>query len=124
MPANRSDSSASHLISAIQAPPLGLADLRFVREALTDIAPDWCAELDGICADVATIVIVPEDGDDASGPSFVVSREGFRYRLDLVHWDDMRDVGVFSTLAEVISAVQRQMMMDSSCLHEASLTLH
>ena len=124
MPAKRPDCAVSHSISVIQAPPLGLTDLRFVRDALSDIAPDWCAELDGICAELATIVIVPEDGEDASGPSFVVSREGFGFRLDLVHWDDMRDIGVFSTLADVITAVQQQMLMDISRLHAASLTLH
>lgn len=124
MPSKRPDSDASHSISVIQAPPLGLSDLQFVRDALVDIAPDWCTELEGICADVATIVIVPEDGDDASGPSFVVSREGFSYRLDQVRWDHMQDVGVFATLPDVMTAVQQRMVMGLSPQHEASLTLH
>jgi hypothetical protein len=124
MRSKRTDSAASDSISVIQAPPLGLGDLRFVRDALVDVGPQWCAELEGICADVATIVIVPEDGDDATGPSFVVSREGFGYRLDQVRWDHMQDVGAFATLADVMTAVQRQMATGLSAQHEASLTLH
>ena len=124
MPPKRPDSAASYLISAIQAPPLGLSDLQFVRDALVDITPDWCAELEGICADVATIVIVPEDGDDTTGPSFVVSREGFSYRLDQVRWDHMQDLGVFATLADVMTSVQQQVLTGLSPLQEASLTFH
>jgi len=124
MSSKPSDSVLSQSISIIHAPPLGLADLRFVRDALGDMAPDWCAELEGICADVATIVIVPEDGDDASGPSFVISREGFSYRLDQVRWDQVRDIGVFATLPDLMTAVQQQMVTDPAAQHGASLTLH
>ena len=40
----------------------------------------------GICANEATLVVTPEDGDDETGPSFVISRETYGLRLDQVHW--------------------------------------
>ena len=42
-----------------------------------EIAPDWAVELEGICDEEATLVVLPEGGDDAIGPSFVISRETY-----------------------------------------------
>ena len=54
---------------------------------MAEIAPDWSVELQGICAEEATLVLMPDGGDDANGPSFVISQETFGFRMDQVHWD-------------------------------------
>jgi hypothetical protein len=109
-------------LAIVQPEPLGLQELHMMRDVLADFAPEWTAELDGICTDEAKLVLVPENGDDATGPSFVVSRENFGYRLDQVHWDTMRDVGLFATLADVIAVVRQILTFESA--PQLAPTLH
>ncbi len=111
-------------VPVVRAEPLNIGDLRFVRDMLAEFAPGWCAELDGICADEATLVIVPEHGDDEAGPSFVISREAFGYRLNQVHWDELRDLGIASTLADAMAAVRHILLLDAVRHHEGSRTVH
>jgi hypothetical protein len=124
MTAKRTGLSATQTIAVVRSEPLGLAELQFVRCLLADFAPEWCAELDGICADEATLVLVPESGDDMTGPSFVISREGFGYRLDQVQWDDIRDAGLFSTLADAIASVRQTLTPDDGPVLQSARTLH
>jgi hypothetical protein len=72
---------------AASVPPLGKADLALVQRAIAEITPDWAVALEGISAEEATLVLVPDDGDDRSGPSFVISRETYGLRVDQVQWD-------------------------------------
>ena len=74
--------------------PICGGDLALIRSALAEFAPDWSVELQGFCADEAIIVVVPEDGDDVTGPSFMISRETYGFRVDQVHWDVVTEVGV------------------------------
>ncbi len=110
-------------VAPVRAEPIGLSELRFVRDALAEFAPDWATELDGICSDEATLVIVPENGDDEVGPSFVVSRENYGYRLDQVHWDAIHDLGLFASLADIMAAVRR-LLTDVMQRPAARPTLH
>ena len=108
----------------VQTQPLGLADLRFVRNAIDSFAPDWTAELAGICADEATVVVVPESGDDTTGPSFVISRDSFSYRLDQVHWDTMNELGNYANLTEVMAAVRTCVRSGCANAPSVSVTVH
>lgn len=111
-------------VIAVETKPLGLADLRFVRDAIHVFAPDWTAELAGICADEAAVVVVPESGDDAAGPSFVISRDSFRYRLDRVHWDQMNDLGSYPSLGDVVAAIESCVISGATLREALSVTLH
>jgi hypothetical protein len=93
-------------VVAMPTRPLGLPELSFVEDALADSSLDWSVDLHGICEHEACLVLLPEGGDDAVGPSFVISRESFGFRLDQVHWDTMHEVGTYAALAEVTAAVQ------------------
>ncbi len=105
--------------------PLGLTDLRFVRDAIESFAPDWTAELAGICVDEATVVVVPESGDDAMGPSFVISRDSFSYRLDRIHWDLMNEMGDYPSLNEVMIAIRACVRSGATSSGKSvSVTLH
>jgi hypothetical protein len=109
---------------AAQVPALGDADLIYMQRAIAEIAPDWAVELEGICAEEATLVVVPDDGDDASGPSFVVSRETYGLRVNQVHWDVVTEVGVFASLTDVITALQVRLAFCIDMAVPASVTLH
>ncbi len=107
-----------------QIPPLGDADLGYMQRAVAEIAPDWTVELEGICTEEATLVVVPEDGDDATGPSFVVSRETYGLRVNQVHWDALTEVGVYASLSDVVSALQVRLAFCIDMVAPTSITLH
>lgn len=109
---------------AAQVPPLGDADLAYVQRAMAEIAPDWAVEMEGICSDEATLVVVPEDGDDASGPSFVVSRETYGLRVNQIHWDIVTEVGVFASLSDVVTTLQMRLAFCTDMTVPPSVTLH
>ena len=109
---------------AAQVPPLGEADLVYLRRAMGEIAPDWAVELEGLCAQETTLVVVPEDGDDIMGPSFVISRETYGLRVNQVHWDTVTEVGVFASLNDVITALQVRLAFCTDMTVPASVTLH
>lgn len=90
---------------ALAPQPLGQADFLHAQSVLAAIAPDWSVELVGICDEEASLVILPEDGDDTQGPSFAISRETCGLRLDKIHWDELSEVGVFACLDDVMDAV-------------------
>ena len=85
MSAKRSgDFRRQPIVIASTVGPLGDAELSLAVVALADIAPQWSVELQGICSEQTTLVLLPEDGDDENGPSFVVSREAYGFRLDQI----------------------------------------
>jgi hypothetical protein len=91
---------------------------------LAELAPNWTAHLQGICAYEATLVIVPQGGDDAIGPSFLISRETYGLRLDQVHWDDMTEIGVYASLSDVVSVLRTRLDRYWEVRLLASSTLH
>ena len=84
---------------------LGQADVAFVQRAIADIAPEWSVELHGICAAEATLVVLPGSGDDAMGPSFMISQDGTGYLVDQVHWDLVTEIGIFTSPATAVAAL-------------------
>ena len=110
-------------VLAMPAGRLGLAELRIVEQALADVASDWSVELNGISVEDASLVVLPEGGDDAMGPSFVISRESFGFRLDQLHWDVMQEIGIYAALGEAIAAVWVRLAR-ADLTYPVSLTLH
>jgi hypothetical protein len=120
----RSEPTTLVVSFAVQISPLGDADLVYMQRAMAEIAPEWAVEMEGICADEAALVVVPEDGDDATGPSFVVNRETYGLRLSQLHWDTMTEVGVFASLSDVVTALQVRLAFCTDMTLPASVTLH
>ena len=104
--------------------PLGKADLALVQRAIAEITPDWAVALEGISAEEATLVLVPDDGDDRSGPSFVISRETYGLRVDQVHWDAVTEVGVFASLSDVLEVLRLRLAFCMDRIVPGSATLH
>jgi hypothetical protein len=107
-----------------QVPRIGAADLAMVQAAMAECAPEWSVELQGTCADEATLVVLPEDGEDAVGPSFLVSRETYGLRLDQLHWDVVTEVGVYASMTDVVDVLRLRLAFRGSSIGPACVTLH
>ena len=105
-------------------PPLGSIELSLFRDVIAVIAPDWTVELHGFCADEASLIVVPDSGEDLTGPSFAVTRESCGFKLDRVRWDIMTEIGLFSTLPDVLRAIRSQLAFCSGVADSAMVTLH
>ncbi len=103
---------------------LGLAELGIVEQALADVASHWSVELDGVSVENTSLVVLPDSGDDAMGPSFVISRESLGFRLDQLHWDLMQEIGTFAILADAIAAIRVRLLSNPAPTCLMSLTLH
>lgn len=104
--------------------PLGARDLQIVKAMLADVAPDWSVELHGICSDEATLVVLPEDGEDALGPSFAITRESYGLRLDQLHWDELTELGVHASLKGVVDAMAQVLVDWLDFAPPPSVTIH
>ena len=109
---------------AAPVPPPGDLDLALVQRAIAEITPDWAVALESICVDETTLVLVPDDGDDRSGPSFVISRETYGLRVDQVHWDAVTEVGVFTSLRDVLEVLRLRLAFCMDKTVPGSVTLH
>ncbi len=109
---------------AVPVRPIGGSDLDYVRRTLADVAPSWTVELEGICVDEATLVLLPEDGDDANGPSFMISQENYLYRLDQVHWDAMTELGSFASIADLVIVLRIRLAGSTQTNDMAQYTIH
>jgi hypothetical protein len=114
------------LVSAFtaQVPPLGDSDLAVVRRAMAEIAPDWAVELSTLSDEDTTLIVVPDDGDDSTGPSFVVSRETYGLRIDQLHWDAVTEVGVFASMKDVVQVLRARLAFCLDATVPPSVTLH
>jgi hypothetical protein len=119
-----SDQTRQDLAFTPTVRPINEADLDLVQRAMAEIAPDWSVELHGICADEATLVLLPEGGDDANGPSFMISRETYGLRLDQVHWDVMTELGTFVSLSDIVVVLGVRLAFLPDLVIPASATLH
>ena len=104
--------------------PIGNAELEMVQAAMAEAAPEWSVELQGISIDESTLVLLPEDGEDSMGPSFMVSRETYGFRVDQVHWDVVTEVGVFVSMSDVVDVLRLRLAFCGSLEATASVTLH
>ena len=120
------DPASQKSAPAPKAPPqpLGSLELSLFRSVIGVIAPDWTVELHGFCAGEASLIVVPDSGEDLTGPSFAVTRESYGFRLDRVHWDVMTEVGVYSALPDVLAAIRRQLAFCSGVANSGSVTIH
>jgi hypothetical protein len=104
--------------------PFGDADLALVRRGISAFAPEWAVELQGICASQSTLLVVPESGDDAVGPSFVMSRDTYGIRVDQVHWDTLTEVGVYSCFADALQILRLRLAFRGAGSAKGAVTLH
>lgn len=109
---------------AFAAQPISSRDLQVVALMLSDIAPDWSVELHGISLEDSSLIVLPEDGEDANGPSFAISRDGYSLRLDQIHWDELTELGSFTTMGELLDVMARTLSQFTDFHRPRSITLH
>jgi hypothetical protein len=112
------------LAFGVRVRPIGGAELALVQAAMAEAAPEWAVELQGMCADEATLVLLPEDGEDSVGPSFMISRETYGFRIDQVHWDAVTEIGVYATMHDIIDILRLRLAFCTGLEAPASVTLH
>lgn len=112
------------LAFTVRVRPIANADLEWLQLAMNEIAPGWSVEMHGICSDEATLVLLPFAGDDRGGPSFVISRETYGFQLDQVHWDTMTEVGVFTSMGDIVAALHPRLAFCTAMAAPAGVTLH
>lgn len=119
-----SDQTSQEPAVAVPPPPLGMADQAFFQSVMTEVAPGWTVELQGFCADEANLILLPDGGEDLNGPSFVVNREGYGFRLDQVHWDEITEIGIYASLRDVLDLICRQPAFCAGTARPESVTIH
>jgi hypothetical protein len=108
----------------VSVPPLGVADQAFFQSVINDVVPGWSVELDGICADQASLILVPDGGEDDLGPCFCVTRESYGFRIDQVQWDEMTEVGIYASLREVLDTICHRLAFQADTIRPGSVTIH
>jgi hypothetical protein len=108
----------------VRVRPIGHADHVFMQMAMAAFAHEWSVELLGICTDEATLALVPDGGDDAAGPSFVIGRETYGFRVDQLHWDTVTEMGVFASLNDVIEVLRMRLALCSGLPAPGSTAVH
>ena len=109
---------------ALKALPLGASDMVLLQFAVDDIAPGWTVELSDVCADDASLILLPDGGEDSIGPSFAVTRESYGLRLDQVRWDEMTEIGVYPSLPDVLEAIRCCVAFCTNFTAIGSATIH
>ena len=104
--------------------PIGDMERGLVQAAMSEIASEWSVELESNNPDDAILVLLPDGADDATGPSFVISRDSFGLRLDQVHWDRLTEIGIFDSLADVLATLRPRLAFCSNHAVSASVTRH
>lgn len=121
---------AGPIISPIASPlaltpsAISTRELHIIEAMLKDVAPQWSVELHGISFDDTSLIILPEDGEDALGPSFMISQEGYGLRLDQFHWDELTEIGAFPTLSAVVDVLVTLLRDATDFTLPPSATIH
>jgi len=99
-------------------------DLQLVEALLIDVAPQWAVELHGTSIEDASLVIVPENGEDACGPTFAISTEAFDLRVHKIHWDDVTELGFYPDINAAVAAVSAALEDFTASHVPANVTIH
>ena len=108
----------------VRGRPLDQAAHALVQRAIANISSEWSVEPWAECSDDAALILVPNDGDDAVGPSFMICREACGFRVNQVHWDTLTAVGVFTSLNAAITALCMCLLFHSELATPCSMTVH
>lgn len=86
--------------------PLGPGQREHLAALVAELMPDWSVELRHDVLGSATIVIVPEDLDDANGPILFVHREASAFHFEELRWGRYRKLDEYQVWADVLRAVR------------------
>lgn len=90
---------------------MGAREHADVADAVMEIAPDWSVELCGITLDDRCLVVMPDDGDDMTGPTFIIRRTGATVVMEEMRWDECHPVAAGADLHAVIRDLRGRLRM-------------
>jgi hypothetical protein len=88
---------------------MGAPEAAYAAGAIADVAPDWSVELHQAFHGESSLMLMPEDADDAIGPTFVLHRRQGTFQLDQYQWDTYSEIGAFNSLRAAVLAVRRRL---------------
>ena len=98
---------------------LGPVQRAQVAGALSHFLPKWSVELTGGDGEAQSIVILPEDGEDETGPALVVSHNDGRYYIDAFQWDRYWTIGEYNEWPAVLREVRMTVAWEIAHLQSA-----
>lgn len=93
---------------------LGPSERAEIAGAVSQLITNWSVELSQEAPPTTTIMISPDDGEDTSGPTVVISADNGVFRLDAFQWDRYWTIAEYQTWAEAISAVCKVVAWESA----------
>lgn len=97
--------SRNHLWS--KSAPLGPSERAEIAAAVSQLVPNWSVELSPGLSPPESIMISPDDGEDASGPTVIITAESGVFRLDAFRWDSYWSIGEYRTWAEAVCETRK-----------------
>jgi hypothetical protein len=85
--------------------PLGQEQCNHLTAVLAELVPHWSVELHLDVLRKPMIVILPENLDDAIGPTLVVYRDETTFHLEELRWDNYRKLGDYRVWTDVLRTV-------------------
>jgi hypothetical protein len=92
--------------SVCRPEPLGPRQCRQLAAVLAGLDPDWCVELQHDVYGKPTIIILPEDDDDATSPTLILQTDEVAFVLDELGPDAHRKLGEYRAWNDVVRAVR------------------
>ena len=84
---------------------LGLDQCKHLTAVVTELVPDWSVEIHHDVHRKPMIVILPENLDDAIGPTLVVYGDDTAFHIEELRWDTYRKLGDYRVWTDVLRAV-------------------
>lgn len=103
---------------------IGTREHADVADAVMEIAPDWSVELCGVTLDDRCVVVMPEDGDDMTGPTYIIRRSGSLVVLEEMRWDECHVIAACGDLHDAIRHLSAGLRMAESQVAVASRLRH
>ena len=93
--------------------PLGLEQCNQLAATIAGLIPNWSVELHHDVLRKPMIVILPENLDDAIGPTLVVYADKIAYHLEELRWDTCSKHGDYRVWTDVLRAVRLRLFREA-----------
>jgi hypothetical protein len=102
---------------------LELSDCLTLSCAIMAVVPDWSVEKHTDPDGEVSLLIIPPDADDASGPTLIVYKVASVLHLDEFRWDEFRSRGEHFDRDEVLTVV-RGIVLSALAMAGSPTTMH
>ena len=86
--------------------PLGVEHYGQLTAVVAGFLPDWSVEIHYDALSQPTIIILPENLDDDTGPTLVVYGDETGFHLEELRWDTYCKLGDYQAWADLVRSVR------------------